>query len=176
MSKPCSTSSATASTRSSPRPSFSQFSGTSVPRDFVESPSQVLEYWVKRKEVLDLFAADYRDPSKKIPAETLANLEKSAQATIGMHYKRQLGYGLTDLNLHSYLAPEQIGNPGDVGNAVMTKVYFPQPDDSAFVTSFGHLMGYDAGYYGYAWADVISRRPRLGLREQRRFPQPGTRP
>ncbi|MDG2124501.1 MAG: Zn-dependent oligopeptidase [Verrucomicrobiales bacterium] len=135
---------------------FSQFSGTSVPRDFVESPSQVLEYWVKRKEVLDLFAADYRDPSKKIPAETLANLEKSAQATIGMHYKRQLGYGLTDLNLHSYLSPEQIGNPGDVGNSVMAKVYFPQPEDTAFVTSFGHLMGYDAGYYGYAWADVIS--------------------
>jgi thimet oligopeptidase len=135
---------------------FSQFSGTSVPRDFVEAPSQVLEYWVRRKEVLDLFAADYRDPSRKVPAETLTNLEASQKATIGLHYQRQLALGLTDLNLHSFLSPQQVVDPAAVGNAVFSEVSFPQPEGTAFVCAFGHLMGYDSGYYGYAWADVIS--------------------
>ncbi len=164
----------------------SSFAGTSVPRDFVEAPSQVLEYWVKKKEVLDLFAADYRDPSKKIPAEILQKLEESQKATIGAHYRRQLSYGLTDLNLHSYAAPEQVTDPAKVGNAVVADTYFPQPEDTAFVASFGHLMGYDAGYYGYAWADVISAdmasvfeendaflNPAYGMRLRKEIFEPG---
>jgi len=99
---------------------------------------------------------DFQETAKKVPANILENLEASQKATIGLHYKRQLSYGLTDLNLHSFLAPEQIGAPAAIGNRVMSNVYFPPPEDTAFVGSFGHLMGYDAGYYGYAWADVIS--------------------
>src|SRR5262249_7862883 len=57
------------------RAKFARFSCTSVPRDFVEAPSQMLENWVWDKNVLDSFAADYRDPSKKIPAEILAKLK-----------------------------------------------------------------------------------------------------
>jgi Zn-dependent oligopeptidase len=50
------------------RAQYARFAGTSVPRDFVEAPSQMLQNWVWDKKVLDTFAADYRDPSKKIPA------------------------------------------------------------------------------------------------------------
>nr|MBA3884051.1 Zn-dependent oligopeptidase [Chthoniobacterales bacterium] len=53
------------------RADYARFSGTSVPRDFVEAPSQMLQAWVWEKGVLDTFAADYRDPSKKIPAELI---------------------------------------------------------------------------------------------------------
>src|SRR6185503_9254620 len=43
-----------------------------------------------------------------------------------------------------------------LSNKILSDVFLPMPPDTAFVAYFGHLMGYDAGYYGYAWADAIS--------------------
>src|SRR5438128_2967175 len=85
------------------RAKFARFSGTSVPRDFVEAHSQMLENWVWDKKVLDSFAADYRDPSRKIPAEILAKLKEAKLATEATRYRRQLSFGLTDLKLHSQI-------------------------------------------------------------------------
>src|SRR3974390_2635657 len=85
------------------RAKSSRFSGTSVPRDFVEAPSQMLENWVWDKNVLDSFARDYRDPTKKIPAEVLAKLKEAKLATEGTRYRRQLSFGLTDLALHNQI-------------------------------------------------------------------------
>jgi Zn-dependent oligopeptidase len=134
-----------------------RFSGTSVPRDFVEAPSQMLENWTYDKAVLDTFAADYRDPAKKIPAETLERLKVVRLATEGVSYRRQLAFALMDLRIHG---PRAAGAPVDTQaecNAVLDQVFFPVPPGSDFVAYFGHLGGgYDAGYYGYAWADSIA--------------------
>lgn len=43
-----------------------------------------------------------------------------------------------------------------LSNKVLSEVFLPMVPDTAFVAYFGHLMGYDAGYYGYAWADAIA--------------------
>lgn len=135
---------------------FMAFSGTSVPRDFVEAPSQVLEYWIRDKQVLDLFAADYRDPSKKLPQSVIDNMEKADLAMIALHYRGQIAYAMTDLLLHSYAHPLQVQNVAAVGNNALAQYIFARPEGTAFVAGFGHLMGYDAGYYGYAWSDVIA--------------------
>jgi thimet oligopeptidase len=138
------------------RAKYGRFSGTSVPGDFVEAPSQMLENWVWDKKVLDSFAADYRDPSKKIPADILAKLREAKLATEGTRYRRQLSLGLTDLALHTQIHDGNASEALPLSNKVLSDVFLPVIPDTAFVAYFGHLMGYDAGYYGYAWADAIA--------------------
>jgi thimet oligopeptidase len=140
------------------RANYGRFAGTNVPRDFVEAPSQMLEYWGWDKGVLDSFAADYRDPSKKIPSEILDQLKNSETATIGNSYRRQLSFALLDLAIHGPPLPG--GAKKDVvkiSNDIMTRVFYPVEPGTATIASFDHLAGgYDAGYYGYAWADAIA--------------------
>ncbi|MBI3885112.1 MAG: Zn-dependent oligopeptidase [Opitutae bacterium] len=128
-----------------------------VPYDFIEVPSQVLESWVWDKPVLDTFAADYRDASKKIPAETIAALEAARQATEGYATRRQLSFGLVDLALHAVPADEAANlDVLAVSDAVLARVAIAPPEGTAFVAYFGHLAGYDAGYYGYLWSKVLA--------------------
>ncbi len=138
------------------RASFSRFSGTSVPRDFVEAPSQMLENWAWDKKVLDSFAADYRDPSKKIPPAILDQLKAAKYATYACHYRRQLSFGLTDLVLHTQITDANAGEALSLANKTLSDTFLPQPEGTAFLCYFGHFTGYDAGYYGYAWADAIA--------------------
>ncbi len=138
------------------RAKYGRFSGTSVPQDFVEAPSQMLENWPWDKKVLDSFAADYRDPSKKIPADVLAQLKAARFATYATFYRRQLSFGLMDLTLHTQIHATNADDLVPLSNKVLSDVSFPVPPNTAFVAYFGHIIGYGAGYYGYAWADAIA--------------------
>jgi thimet oligopeptidase len=138
------------------RAKYSRFAGTSVPRDFVEAPSQMLENWAWDKKVLDSFAADYRDPSKKIPEDVLAKLKEARLATEGSFYRRQLSFGMMDLALHTQIHETNASDVLPLSNKVLGDVFLPMPPDTAFVAYFGHIIGYGSGYYGYAWADAIA--------------------
>jgi len=138
------------------RAKFARFSGSNVPGDFVEAPSQMLEYWVWDKKVLDSFAADYRDPSKKIPPEVLGQLKAAKYATYGCHYRRQLSFGLMDLYLHTQITDTNTADALPLANQTLGDTFLPEPEGTAMITYLGHFTGYDAGYYGYAWADAIA--------------------
>lgn len=135
---------------------YVRFSGTSVPADFVEAPSQMLQNWVWNKKVLDTFAADYRDPAKKIPAELIAKMKEAKLATVGVFYRRQFTFADIDLTLHDVHPADQPYDCVAMSNPIFVKDFLPIDPDTAFVAFFGHLAGYDAGYYGYAWADAIA--------------------
>jgi Zn-dependent oligopeptidase len=138
------------------RAKYGRFAGTHVPGDFVEAPSQMLQNWVWDKKVLDTFAADYRDPSKKIPAEIVKKMNDAKLANAGVLYRRQFAFASLDLALHNQ-HPEDV--PYDcvaISNPILEKVFLPIDSSTTFVSYFGHLNGYDAGYYGYAWADAIA--------------------
>ena len=133
-----------------------RFAGTHVPGDFVEAPSQMLQNWVWDKKVLDTFAADYRDPSKKIPVDIVKKLNDAKLANAGILYRRQFAFASLDLALHDPHPEEMPYDSVAISNPILEKVFLPIDPSTTFVSYFGHLNGYDAGYYGYAWADAIA--------------------
>jgi Zn-dependent oligopeptidase len=138
------------------RAKYGRFAGAHVPTDFVEAPSQMLQNWVWDKNVLDSFAADYHESSKKIPDETIQKMKDAKLATAGVFYRRQFAFASLDLALHG---PHPENAPYDcvaISNPILEKVFLPIDPSTTFVSYFGHLNGYDAGYYGYAWADAIA--------------------
>ncbi len=138
------------------RAKYGRFAGTHVPGDFVEAPSQMLQNWVWDKKVLDTFAADYHDPSKKIPADVVKKLNDAKLANAGILYRRQFAFASLDLALHDPHPEDMPYDSVAISNPILEKVFLPIDPSTTFVSYFGHLNGYDAGYYGYAWADAIA--------------------
>lgn len=138
------------------RAKFARFAGTNVPRDFVEAPSQTLQSWIWDQRVLDTFAADYRAPAKKIPAELVEKMKRARLAAAGLFYRRQCALAEMDLTLHGRHDPDQPYDCVTVANRVMAKMFLPPAADTAFLASFRGMNGYDAAYYGYAWSDVLA--------------------
>src|SRR5712691_406316 len=138
------------------RAKYGRFAGAHVPGDFVEAPSQMLQNWVWDKKVLDTFAADYRDPSKKIPAEIIKKMNDAKLANAGVFYRRQFAFASLDLALHDQHPEHDTYDCVAISNPILEKVFLPIDPSTTFVSYFGHLNGYDAGYYGYAWADAIA--------------------
>jgi thimet oligopeptidase len=136
---------------------YNRFSGTSVPRDFVETPAQVMEYWLREAEILNLFAANWQDQSIELPLSWIEKINQAQKAHAGIAYRKQMALALIDMTLHHQTdIDETAQNLVEITNDIAAKVAFPFPEGTAFVAAFGHLDGYDAGYYGYAWADVIA--------------------
>jgi len=133
--------------------------GTSVPRDFVEVPSQMLERWLEDINVLRRLSKHYKT-GESMPDHLVKSLVRAKYANIGHYYKGQVSLSLSDFRIHMYRMPEDIpATPQDLYSAtnIDYSKYYPVPDDTAKLASFGHLFGgYDASYYGYAWADSIA--------------------
>ncbi|MBI5201989.1 MAG: Zn-dependent oligopeptidase [Elusimicrobia bacterium] len=131
------------------------FSGSKVARDFVEAPSQMLENWVWRPDVLARLSGHYQDRSKKLPKELLDRMIDAKNVDSGIFYLRQAFFASADLAFH--LEP-----PADTTKAwskLMEEVMLvPMTPGTHPEASFGHIMGgYDSGYYGYLWSEVYAQ-------------------
>ena len=135
---------------------YQSISGTSVYRDFVELPSQIMENFATEKEFLDMFAFHYKT-GEKIPQELIDKLIASQRYLAGYMSVRQLSFGMIDMAWHTITSPYT----GDViameKNAIAKTELMPVVENSVMTTSFGHIFagGYAAGYYGYKWAEVL---------------------
>jgi thimet oligopeptidase len=138
------------------RARFARFAGTHVPVDFVEAPSQMLQNWIWDKTVLDTFAADFRDHSRKIPSDVIKRMNDAKVAIAGMFYRRQFAFAGADLALHGPHPSDQPYDCVAISNAIFERVFLPIDPQTSFISSFRGFNGYDAGYYGYAWADAIA--------------------
>lgn len=133
-----------------------RFAGTSVERDFVEAPSQMLENWTWEVEGLDRMSGHYQDKAKKLPAELREPLVASRMANTGILEKRQLVLGTFDQRIHSRPPPTDTAAVlAETTKEIWTGIEMTPGTNMA--ASFGHIAGgYDAQYYGYMWSEVFS--------------------
>jgi thimet oligopeptidase len=133
---------------------YATFSGTSVKRDFVEAPSQMLENWVWEIDTLPSMSGFYKDRSKKLPAEQIQRLVEAKLLGAGLAYLRQASFATIDLTYHTSAKVDSTKIYKDTTKEIMM---IPIQDGTLPQASFGHLMGgYDAGYYGYLWSEVYA--------------------
>ncbi|CAN5870038.1 oligopeptidase A [soil metagenome] len=133
------------------RTELARFSGTSVERDFVEAPSQIMQHWVWRVEVLKKFAR-HHETGEPIPDSLVDKLVEARQLNIAVHQLRQLQFGWLDQEIHKAGASKDLVKALKDAAAISL---LPHPEGTFSLASFGHLMGgYDAAYYGYMWSEV----------------------
>ena len=132
------------------------YAGTSVPRDFVEAPSQMLENWVWEKESLSLFAKHYKT-GKVIPDELLEKMIAAKNINSGTKALQQVFYGIYDFSLNDGYNPDGDKSTTDLIKELKNNVtLYPYQEGTHQQASFGHLNGYGAAYYGYKWSEVYA--------------------
>ena len=143
---------------------YPRFSGTSVPRDFVEYPSQVNEMWLDAPEILTHYAR-HHETGEPMPVELVERLAASRQFGEGFATTEYLAATLLDQAWHR-LTPGAIANslnsPADVERfeadaLVAAGVAVPAAPPRYRSTYFNHIFGggYSAGYYSYIWSEVL---------------------
>ncbi|MCQ2144309.1 MAG: M3 family metallopeptidase [Bacteroidales bacterium] len=132
-------------------------SGTSVSRDFVELPSQIMENWAFEPEYLNTFAKHYQT-GETIPQELIDKIVASKNYLAAYLQVRQLQFGIIDMAWHTLKAlPANIDVVAFEKKALAPSNVIYSDPACAISTSFGHIFtgGYSAGYYSYKWAEVL---------------------
>jgi oligopeptidase A len=129
-----------------------------VPWDAVELPSQFMENFAWREEVLPLISS-HVDTGEPLPREMLARLQATRTFQAGMQTVRQLEFALFDFRLHAEYSPDAPPLVRQTLEEVRAEVAVIRPPAfNRFPNSFQHIFsgGYGAGYYSYKWAEVLS--------------------
>ncbi|RUA24994.1 MAG: peptidase M3 [Bacteroidetes bacterium] len=135
---------------------YNSLSGTAVPRDFVEMPSQIMENWASEPEVMKAYFKHYKT-GEPIPDELIAKIQKSGKFNAGFAISEYTAAAYLDMAWHTITEPFT----GDVNAFETEQMKKIGLIDEIVVryrsTYFSHIFagGYSAGYYAYMWAEVI---------------------
>ena len=134
---------------------YSGISGTAVARDFVELPSQLMEHWTMHPEVMKVYAKHYKT-REVISDEMIQKIATVGTFNQGFMTTELLAASLLDIELHTLTSTEGL-DVVDFEKTVMDKLGLIKEIAPRYrVTYFNHIMGgYDAGYYGYLWAERL---------------------
>lgn len=135
---------------------YPSISGTSVPRDFVELPSQIMEHWAAEPEVLKMFAFHY-ETGEIIPDELLEKMKKASHFNQGFATGEFLATAYMDMHFH-YQKEFNMSNPVEEEKYILDKIgLIPEIYARHRATYFMHgfSWGYSAGYYSYIWSEVL---------------------
>ena len=135
---------------------YPSLTGTSVSRDFVELPSQIMENWAFEPDYLNSFAKHYQT-GEAIPAELIEKIVAAKNYLAGYAQVRQLHFALLDMSWHTLTEVPQISTVEFETAALAPYNVMPVAEGAAFSGSFSHIFsgGYSAGYYSYKWAEVL---------------------
>ena len=135
---------------------YPSLTGTSVSRDFVELPSQIMENWAYEPEYLNSFAKHYQT-GEPIPAELIEKIVAAKNYLAGYGQVRQLHFAYLDMAWHSRADVPELGTVEFEQSVLAPYNVMPAAEGAAFSCSFSHIFsgGYSAGYYSYKWAEVL---------------------
>ena len=135
---------------------YGSLTGTSVARDFVELPSQIMENWGYEPEYPNTFAKHYQS-GESIPMELIDKIVASKNYLSGYFQVRQLHFGLLDMAWHSLESLPQTDPVSFEKAALKPYEVMPGVAETAISPGFSHIFagGYAAGYYSYKWAEVL---------------------
>jgi peptidyl-dipeptidase Dcp len=128
----------------------------SLPRDFVELPSQIMEHWVLEPEVLKVYAKHYQT-GEIIPAEIVDKLDKASKFNMGFITVEYLAAALLDMEYHALTEPVDLDIRAFEKTAMDKYGLIPEIKPRYRSTYFSHIWngGYAAGYYGYIWCEIL---------------------
>jgi peptidyl-dipeptidase Dcp len=135
---------------------YRSLAGTSVPRDFVELPSQIMENWAAEPEVLKMYAKHYKT-GEVIPEALVNKLKKAGTFDQGFATTEYLAASLLDLAYHSQ-TKDITTDANTFEKAAMTKIGLIESIIPRYrSTYFSHIFsgGYSSGYYSYIWSGVL---------------------
>jgi peptidyl-dipeptidase Dcp len=135
---------------------YPTFTGTSVARDFVELPSQIMENWAAHPDVIRTYAKHWKT-GEVIPDELLTKMDKAGKFNQGFATTEYLAACFLDMDWHTLTdtTPQQVAT---FEKASMAKIgLIPEIVVRYRTPYFGHIFagGYSSGYYGYVWAEVL---------------------
>ena len=135
---------------------YGSLTGTSVSRDFVELPSQIMENWAFEPEYLNSFAKHYQT-GEPIPAELIEKVVAAKNYLAGYGQVRQLYFGYLDMAWHTLKEVPAMSTLEFEQQTLAPYAVMPAVEGTGFSTSFSHIFsgGYSAGYYSYKWAEVL---------------------
>ena len=135
---------------------YISLSGTAVPRDFVELPSQIMENWAAEPEVLKMYALNYKT-GEPIPDELIEKMKNAGHFNQGFITVEFMSAALLDMDWHT-ITEQKNYDVTEFENASLEKMHMiPEIVVRYRSTYFAHIFsgGYSSGYYSYAWAEVL---------------------
>jgi peptidyl-dipeptidase Dcp len=135
---------------------YAGLSGTSVSRDFVELPSQIMEHWAFHPDVLKLYARHYQT-GEVIPDELIAKIDAASKFNMGFTTAEFVAAALLDMDYHTQREIKKI-DVREFEKQSMAKIGLIDEIIPRYrSTYFSHIFsgGYSAGYYAYLWAEVL---------------------
>lgn len=151
---------------------YKSLAGTSVPRDFVELPSQIMENWAADPEVLKTYAKHFQT-KEAIPDALIEKMQKAGTFDQGFATVEYLAASMLDMNYHSATAPIK-AKANEFEKSAMDKIGLIDAIIPRYRSSyFQHIFsgGYSAGYYSYIWSEVLDSDAFAAFKEKGLYDQ-----